>query len=198
MTFSDFLLDAFFQSLILADIGLAISLILRRQKTTVAFFASKIVFSSSLGISTFVFVTVLGLGVRYPALMRPLSTPLSFLFLWEGIPVVTRATTVVALALLLFAPVVFYFWKLAQAKDAEQELREDFRLKARDANRYAARNAQKLKALKSELSRYEDAYAFIVGSHEVSEQVRQEFIKIVRHGGRGLGKSSKGQTNNIK
>ena len=59
MTFSDFVLDAFFQSLILADIGLAISLILRRQKTTVAFFASKIVFSSSLGISTFVFVTVL-------------------------------------------------------------------------------------------------------------------------------------------
>ena len=110
----------------------------------------------------------------------------------------TRATTVVALALLLFAPVVFYFWKLAQAKDAEQELREDFRLKAKDANRYAARNAQKLKALKSELSRYEDAYAFIVGSHEVSEQVRQEFIKIVRHGGRGLGKSSKGQTNNTK
>ena len=39
MTFSDFVLDAFFQSLILADIGLAISLILRRQKTTVAFFA---------------------------------------------------------------------------------------------------------------------------------------------------------------
>lgn len=173
MTTKIFFLEGMIQTLVIANVGLLLSLLTKKfGEDSSVDLISKVIYWTALGLTGVAALIVVGCSIFAPEMARPIRTPIDLFLLKEDLSPKWGVAASLLMMVFLVSPICTYLWKVLLSQKKERKSGEHLRTRCGTANRYLAKERKRN-------SRLEAGIKFIKTSQEVPDSVKVRLMEIV-------------------